>query len=118
MSLLRSKFELGKVLFDRRLEHRKLFGRDELVSNLHNSRDLVLHLSHLVLQTCALKLCLHAGLECGDLVADLRLLGLLGIGVLKQSLEFPDAILGMFAVVRNGSGLATALLSGNVSLQV
>jgi len=89
-----------------------------LVSNLHNSRDLVLHLCHLVLQARALDLCLHAGLECGDLVADLRFLGLFGVGVLKLSLEFPDAILGMFDVVRDGSGLATALLPGDVSLQV
>ena len=118
MWLLRSKFELGEVLFDLGLEHRELFGWDELVSNLHNSRDLVLHLLHLDLLAHALDLCLHAGLECGDLVADLGFLGLLGVRARKLSLELRDAVLGMFAVVSDGSGFAAALLSADFSLQV
>ena len=95
-----------------------MLGWDELVSNLHNSSDLVLHLLHLVLHARALDLCLHAGLECRDLVADLRFLGIFGLRVLKLSLEFSDALLCMFAVVRDGSGLATALLPGDFSRQV
>jgi len=118
VSILGSEFELREVQFAFRLEDVLLVSWDELACNLHDSSDLILHLSHLDLLAHVLDFRLHASLECRDLVADFRFLGLVGVRVLKLCLEFLDAGLSMLAIVRDGSGLASTFVSRDFSLQI